>query len=335
MPPVGCPSPQAPDGGPAPQPHTFRPTCISGTATVRTVERDVTLLANPAAGRGRAAGLLESVRTRLASSGHAVDVAQGSDADESLELARKAVERGTDAVVVLGGDGICHLALQAVAGTTVPLGIVPAGTGNDFAEAIGVPQDPHAAVDAVLTALARKETRGLDAVRTGQRWWGSVLCAGFDSAVNERANSMRWPRGPRRYDLAILAELARLRPRPFTLTLDGEEWQVDATLVAVGNGHRYGAGLQICPQARMDDGLLDVTVVGPVSRIQLVRFKPWVRRGTHGEHPAVTFRRAREVSLAAPGVSAYADGERIADLPVTATCVSGALRVLLPAASAA
>ena len=291
----------------------------------------VTLLVNPTAGHGRAARLLDGVCEQLRADGLDVDVSQGRDAEHSLELARSSVDRGTDALVVLGGDGMCHLALQAVAGTTTPLGVIPAGTGNDLAATLGMPDDPLAAARAVATAVCQGWTRAVDVATAAGRWWGGVLCAGFDSAVNERANTMRWPAGPRRYDLAILAELARLHTEMFTLTLDGQPLQVEATLVAVGNGPRYGGGLRICPDARIDDGLLDVTVVGPVSRVELVRVKPRVRRGEHTTHPAVTVRRAREVTLAAPGVTAYADGERLGTLSVTATCVPGALRVLAPA----
>lgn len=294
------------------------------------MEPDVTLLANPTAGRGRAARLLDTVHRRFTAAGVDVDVVQGSNADDNLRLAHEAVDRGTRALVVLGGDGMCHLALQAVAGTTTPLGVLPAGTGNDLAAELGVPTDPHAAVDAVVDALRTDHTRLVDAARVGSRWWGGVMCAGFDSAVNERANAMRWPRGPRRYDLAIFVELARLRPRPFTLVLDGEESHVEATLVAVGNAARYGGGMRMCPSARLDDGMLDVTVVGPVSRTTLIRVKPRLRTGTHVTHPAVTVRRAREVHLFSPGVTAYADGERLAPLPVTATCVPDAVRVLVP-----
>lgn len=291
----------------------------------------VTLLVNPTAGHGRAARLVDPVREQLRAGGLDVAVARGRHAEHSLDLAHAAVEQGTGALVVLGGDGMCHLALQAVAGTTTPLGIIPAGTGNDLAATVGMPIDPRTAARTVAEAVRQDRTRKIDAATAAGRWWGGVLCAGFDSAVNERANAMRWPAGPRRYDLAILAELARLHTETFTLTLDGQPWQVEATLVAVGNGPRYGGGLRICPQARIDDGLLDVTVVGPVSRVELVRVKPRVRRGDHITHPAVTVRQARQITLAAPGVTAYADGERVGALPVTATCVPGALRVLTPA----
>ncbi|WP_236827538.1 hypothetical protein [Blastococcus sp. MG754426] len=155
-----------------------------------------------------------------------------------------------------------------------------------------------------------------------------MLCCGFDSAVTDRANRLRWPRGRRRYDLAVLAELARLRPYEVTLALDGVTRTLPATMVAVGNTAWYGGGLRMCPGADYADGLFDVTVVGPVSRRELVRTRPRLADGTHVEHPAVTVHRAARVELSCAGVSTYADGELVAPLPAVTECVPGALTVV-------
>jgi diacylglycerol kinase (ATP) len=155
-----------------------------------------------------------------------------------------------------------------------------------------------------------------------------VLACGFDSLVSDRANRLRWPRGRRRYDVAIVAELARLRPREVRLVLDGEELTVPVTLVAVGNTSSYGGAMRICPAAAPDDGCFDVTVVGPMTRTELVRTRPRLVDGTHVAHAAVTVHRATRVELSAPDITAYADGERIAPLPVTAECVAGAVQVV-------
>jgi diacylglycerol kinase (ATP) len=229
--------------------------------------------------------------------------------------------------VVLGGDGLVHLAVQEIAGSDIPLGIVPAGTGNDIAAALGIPADPLAAA----ALIGSSAPRPADAVRDDDgQWWLSVLCAGFDSAINERANRIRWPHGPRRYDIAILAELATLHPYPFRLTVDGAEWSGPAILVAVGNTERYGGGYRMCAGADPYDGTLDVTVVGPVGRLDLVRMLPKVKSGGHFSHPAVTVLHGREIAIEAAGVSAYADGERLGDLPQTARCESGALHIWTP-----
>jgi diacylglycerol kinase (ATP) len=242
--------------------------------------------------------------------------------------AAAAVAGSAAAVVAVGGDGAAHAGLQAVAGTGVPLAVVPAGTGNDLALALGVPRDPAAAARAAAADLLAGEVRTLDAGRTGDRWWATVLCCGFDSAVTDRANRLWWPRGPRRYDVAILAELARLRPHEVTLDLDGTTRTLPVTLVAVGNTPWYGGGLRVCPAADPTDGRFDVTVVGPVSRRELVRTRPRLTAGTHVAHPAVSVHRAARVELAGDGLATSADGEPVAPLPAVAECVPGALVVV-------
>jgi diacylglycerol kinase (ATP) len=291
------------------------------------VTREIALLVNPTSGKGRGAKLCQPVAARLRQHGNQVDIVVGRDADEAFDQARNRVAKGVDALVAVGGDGLVNMALQVVAGTATPLGIVPAGTGNDVSRALGLPlDDPVAAVDLLATA----QPRAVDAGRAVGRWFGGVLSSGFDSMVNERANRMTWPPGRSRYNLAIAAELRTFRPIPYVLELDGERWETEAMLVAVGNGSSYGGGMRVCPGAVMDDGLFDVTVLGPISKVEFIRVFPQVYSGRHVEHPAVTVRRASRVSLAAPGVTAYADGERVAMLPVTCDVVPGALQVLAP-----
>ncbi|RKN41567.1 diacylglycerol kinase family protein [Micromonospora endolithica] len=293
----------------------------------------VAVLANPTAGRGVHRGLLPPLLDRLAVAGRPVRLLEAGTAAEAEAACRAAVTEGIGALVTVGGDGTVHRALQAVAGTTVPFGPVPAGTGNDFALDTGYPADPLAAVDLITAALLQGRTRPVDLARVdgadgARRWYGAVLAAGFDAIVNERANRMRWPRGPRRYDLAILAELARLRPRRYTLRLDGVTHELDAVLVAVGNGACYGGRMRICPAADLTDGLLDVVVGGRFDRRTLMRVKPRIYAGTHVAHPLVRTYRARTVELAAEGITTYADGERALDLPVTITAVPAAVRLL-------
>lgn len=282
-------------------------------------------------GVGRGARLAGEVAGRLRV-GATVRTFSGHSPDASARLVADAVTEAVDAVIVLGGDGMVHLAIQALAGGETPLGIVPAGTGNDVADMLGMPADPLAAADALLAALAAESVRRIDLGRTASgRWWATVLCAGFDSGVNERANTMRWPRGPRRYDLAIAAELYRLRPRMFRLELDaGLPAECLATLVAVGNGPQYGGGKLITPHARLDSGRFEVTVIGPLSRRRLIRLAPTLPRAGHIGQPEVSTYQAGSVRLDAPATLAYADGERISALPVSTACVPGALPVLVP-----
>jgi diacylglycerol kinase (ATP) len=291
---------------------------------------DVALLVNPTAGKGRASKVVASVAGRLREAGANVTILIGHDASDAVALARRAVVDGVDAVVALGGDGMAHLALNAVAGTTTPLGIVPAGTGNDLAASLKLPtKDPVAAAGVIADRLKNDAAWPMDAVRVGDKWFGCVLGAGFDSRVNDRANRMSWPRGRMRYNIAMVAELGVFSPLPFRLTFDDDEpWETEAMLVAVGNAKSYGAGMLICPDADLTDGLIDVTVIGQVSKPELLKTFPKVFKGTHVNHPAVTMRRAKVVRLESAGVTAYADGEFLADLPITCECVPGAVQIL-------
>ncbi|MEC3979365.1 sphingosine kinase, partial [Amycolatopsis sp. H20-H5] len=159
-------------------------------------------------------------------------------------------------------------------------------------------------------------------------WFATVACTGFDACVNERANRLPWPAGPRRYDLAILAELAAFHARPVLIRTEAESLDLDATLIAVANTPFYGGGIPICPAADPADGLFDVTVVGKATRRELLSMLPRLRAGKHLTHPAVRTLRAREVHLEGVGWPVYADGEPIGALPTGLRCEPGALTVV-------
>lgn len=298
---------------------------------------DVALLMNPAARAGAHTGVATRTAERLRAAGHRVTLISGGSAAESSALLRTAVEIGTDAVVVAGGDGTVSLAIQVLAGGPVPLGIVPAGTGNDLATALGLRDlDADAAADAVIAGV----TRAIDLARVTRAdgsvtLYGTVLASGFDSKVNDRANRMRWPRGPMRYNIAMLVEFLRLRGIPFDIELDLDDGSTeriagDLVMATVGNGPTYGGGIPICPSADLEDGLLDVTLVRPAGRLRLLRLLPRVYRGTHTRSAQVSTYRARAVRLASPGVTAYADGDPLGPLPLTVEVVPAALRVFSP-----
>lgn len=308
---------------------------------------EITLFVNPTAGRGRGAHAAQPAASALRDAGFSVRTVVGADAPDALARLRAAVRGGTGAVIAVGGDGMVSLALQAVAGTLVPLGVVAVGTGNDFARATGLPvREPARAGRLAAEALKAGRIREIDLGRVTRgggagegdghghgdgdgTWYGTVLCSGFDSRVNDRGNRMRLPVGKFKYDLAMVAELAAFRPFPYRITLDGGPViETEATLVAVGNGSSYGGGMRICADAEPDDGLFDVTVVGDCSRATLLKVFPRVYRGTHLSHPKVTVHRAAKVTLEAAGITAYADGEPLGPLPVSAECVPGALRLL-------
>ncbi|MGW0499738.1 diacylglycerol kinase [Streptomyces sp. NPDC003007] len=293
---------------------------------------EITLFVNPTAGRGRGARAAQPAASALRAAGFSVRTVLGEDAADALARARAAVDGGTGALIAVGGDGMASLALRAVAGTRTPLGLVAVGTGNDFARALGLPvREPAAAGRMIADALKCGRIRDIDLGRVGDRWFGTVLASGFDSRVNDRAHRMRWPTGRLTYDVAMISELAALRPVRYRIRLDdGEVREVEATLVAVGNGSSYGGGMRICPDADLTDGLFDVTVVGDCGRATLLRVFPRVYRGTHVEHPKVTVVRAARVEIAAEGITGYADGEPLGPLPLSARCVRGGVRVVGP-----
>lgn len=297
--------------------------------------RRIVLLVNPTSGAGRGGRNAPVAAQRLRDAGIDVVEATGPSADASAAAARAALAEGADAVVACGGDGTVNLAVQLVAGTDTPLGIIPVGTGDDNARTLGIPLDDiPAAADVISGGRVRTVDLGHVSTADGaERWFLGVMSSGFDSLVNERANRLRWPPGKARYLVAIVAELSVFRPLPYRVRIDGTSHDGEAMLVAVGNGISYGGGMKVCPAAVVDDGELSVTFLGRVSKPTFLKVFPRVFTGTHVSHPAVHEYAGADITLDAPGQVAYADGERVGDLPVHVTVRPGALRVLVPAGS--
>ena len=292
----------------------------------------VTVLTNPASGHGSAPHAAERSVTQLNKRGIDVVAIAGTDAAHARRLVEGALERGMDALVVVGGDGIVSLALQVLAQTDVPLAIIPSGTGNDHAREFGLPtRSPEAAADVVVDGTV--DTVDLGRIRGADgtdRWFGTVMAAGFDSLVTDRTNRMRWPHGRMRYNVAMLAELSKLRLLPFRLTFDGVALDTELTLAAFGNTKSYGGGMLICPDADPRDGMLDATMVASASRTKLMRLFPTVFKGTHVDLDEVRTQRATVITVDSPGINAYADGEYVCPLPVEVSAVPRALRILRP-----
>ena len=298
---------------------------------------DITMLVNPAARAGAHSRAAPEAAERLRAHGIRTTIISGGSAAESTDLLRTAVRLGTDAVVVAGGDGTVHLAIQELAGTGIPLGIIPSGTGNDLAAAVGLRElDVATAAD----TIAAGRTRRIDLARVTRldgttAYFGSVLASGFDSRVNDRANAMRWPRGGSRYNIAILIEFLTLRGIPYEVELEQGDGSIerisgDLVMATIGNGSSYGGGIPICPDADPSDGLLDVTIVRPAGRLRLLRLLPRVYKGTHASVEQVSMFRVRRARLSSPGVTAYADGDPIGVLPLVIEVEPGALSLFAP-----
>ena len=182
-----------------------------------------------------------------------------------------------------------HLGANLCAGTGVPLGIIAAGTGNDIARELGPAGARRGEVRGAHPRrrdAAPSTRRGTRMASGEDRWFVGVLAAGFDAVVNERANQWRWPKGPMRYNLAIMRELPVFRAIPYVLELDGTRMETEAMLVAVGNGPAYGGGMRVTPDASFDDGLLDVLILHKISTPEFLRVFPTVFKGTHTSHPS-------------------------------------------------
>lgn len=310
---------------------------MSDTRT-KTKPKRVVVAINPSASFGAKASIGPALVQTLRGEGHDVTSLTEPSWVELLESARAAVKSRVDALVVVGGDGIVNLGANLVAGTKVPLGIIPSGTGNDMCRALGIPHDNTEGAIKVLADALRDGPRTIDAARITwtedgekkQRWFLCALSAGFDAIVNERANNMRNPKGPSRYIIALMIELAKLKRIAYKLTLDGRVIETEGSLVSLGNGISLGGGMNITPDAKLDDGLLDVLIVKPLSRVAFLRIFPRVFKGEHLSDPRVTVQRAKKVRIEAEGVSAYGDGERIGPLPIDVEVVPGAVRVLAP-----
>jgi len=286
------------------------------------------LVINPVSGQGKGAQIGTHVAGYLNSRGMSYEIIIGRNGIDQADLLQRFLDRIPDCsgVIAVGGDGLLHLVLQKITPAQVPLAMIPAGTGNDFVRTLGWSLED---VDAILESVLTKKPRSVDLGVVDGEWFAAILSTGFDSIVNERANAMSWPKGPQKYNAAIAIELPRFAPRHYEIVLDDRTISTQAMLIAVANGRSYGGGMLVCPHADISDGYFDVMVLHPVSKLEFIKVFPRVFKGTHITHPAVEIVRSKSVKITADAV-AYADGERIGQLPVSAQCMPGALMTWLP-----
>lgn len=276
---------------------------------------------NPHSGNGRGSEVATEVIRYLALHDISYRSLAAASAEELSTLLQRELEsKNYSGVLAVGGDGLAHLVLQIVVPRHIPFAVIPAGTGNDFVRTLGWSLTD---IKPLLERVFTTEPVAIDLGNVDSEWFGAILSTGFDSVVNERANSLSWPHGPQRYNVAIAIEILRFRPVSYEITADGKSFSTKAMLVAVGNGKSYGGGMNICPQAQINDGLFDILILEPVSKFEFIKVFPKVYSGSHISHPKVKMMRAKKVSIQADAV-AYADGERIGPAPISAECVKGA-----------
>jgi diacylglycerol kinase (ATP) len=291
----------------------------------------ITLVVNPAAGGGRGRRTLDRALPHLRAHGLDPQVHLCTNGREPELLARESAEAGSDIVVAVGGDGQARSVANGLLGTSAAMGLLPAGSANDYARAVGVPRsDVIAATDLLLSPRVAQ----VDVVRVESdavvEHFLNVGGAGFDSVVAATAEGIRFLRGSPRYVLAVLRELPRFRAGHFSLTADGTKHDFRGMIVAVANGSTYGGGMRVAPTAGLQSGMLEACIVGELSRLAFLRAFPSVFRGTHVTHPAVTMLRARVMEISAePSFEVTGDGERIGRLPATFTLLPAALPVVV------
>ncbi len=298
-----------------------------------TPESGVTVIVNPMASRVRARGVLKKLANEFRGLGADPEFIISPSSLAPSELARAAYHRGRR-VVACGGDGLIGQIARVAAACDGEMAVLPYGSGNDFARELGI--DTNKPLNAVKTALFGEITTvdlGFVTDDLGtERPFCSVAGTGFDAAAAVWASDKAWPTGTPLYVAAVLRTLANYRPRAYRLRIDGEEIELKAWLIAFANGRYYGGGMAIAPQADCRDGVIDVVVIGPVSRAGFLGAFPRVFSGSHLSHPHVQTYSGREIRVeAAEGdtpAAIVADGELAAWLPVTITLQSLRLKVL-------
>ena len=280
------------------------------------------LVINPVSGQGKGTTVGTYVAGYLNQNKISFTIVTGNSSISLGDHLRTFIDKNPECegIIAVGGDGLMHLVVQIAVPAQIPFTLIPAGTGNDFVRTLGWSLD---SLDEQLLSVTTTQPSSIDLGLVDGEWFGAILSTGFDSIVNEKANSMQWPKGPMKYNAAIAIELPRFKPRHYEITLDDRTLSTEAMLIAVSNGRSYGGGMLVCPNANIHDGLFDVMVLHPISKIEFMKVFPQVFAGTHISHPAVEIVRSRTVSIESKAV-AYADGERIGQLPVSAECIHDA-----------
>ena len=293
------------------------------------------IVVNPVAGGNRGAQVGAEVLSLLSKSEHAITDLSGATVLEARSKIEAALEgKMVDALVFVGGDGIAHLGTNLCAGKNILMAIIPAGTGNDAAAMLGMPlTNTEQSVRLILEGLsAPKKIDAIKVSHGGKVTWAlGSASAGFDALAAARANAISWPKGPMRYYVAMLLELAKFKPIKYQSVIDGIPRDFEAMLCVVSNTGIYGGGMLVVPGASVTDGSLDVLLVKKMSRLKFVTIFPRVYKGTHITDKDVEIFKATKISISASGMPIYSDGEYVGQAPFEAEVVPGAITMVAPA----
>ena len=256
------------------------------------------LLVNPNAGGGRARAVGRRVARRLQGLGHDYELEESQSAQHLTDLAAQAASEGRiDRVLVVGGDGAWHFALNGLADTGLPAALIPCGRGNDFRRNINLPSRLDQALDVALNGKIKDH----DLIWTGSRYYIGVGGLGFDSEVTECANTMfPFLSGTLAYSAAVFVKLFSFKPKLMKIVHDQGIFEDEVMFTVFGNSKSYGGGMKIAPYAEMDDGLMDVVIVRKVSIPGLLRTMPFVFTGGHMRHPSILFLRTTRAEVSGP-----------------------------------
>jgi len=288
------------------------------------------VVANSSAGKGKAEKLSQEFINLLNSNNlksKLINVSTFEETNAQLDVAIQSNQ--FKYLIAVGGDGLVNLCLQKVAEKNVVLGVVPAGTGNDFARAVGFYGKSVSEIfSIILNRTPEKIDLGKIVAKSGDRWFVQVLSTGFDAVVNSVANRVKWPKGKSKYTIATIIVLSRFRKIAYKIQIDDQILDQDVMLLSVANGECYGGGMRICPGASNSDGVFDILVVKPVSKLVLLTIFPKVFKGNHIPHPKIDLYQGRKIKLSGDALS-YADGEFVSDLPLEVTNIPRALTTWL------
>ena len=290
------------------------------------------VIINPAANRGRGNLIGDRALAAFREAGVKTIDLSGQSASDARERANQALSASeVGAIVAIGGDGTSQLGVNIAMEHSVPIGLVPAGSGNDQVREIGVPLgDPDAAVLNIVEGMKKPKPVDVMWVETSAKsfWSFGSVSAGFDALCAKRANSLRWPKGPNSYVAAMLLELPSFEPIRYKIEADGKTREIKAMLCGVANVKNFGGGMKISPESEMQDGELEVFILHEVSRPKLLKIFPSVYKGEHIRYSEVEIFKAKQIRISNDGFPVSCDGELIGNAPFSVTLHPGKLQLL-------
>ncbi|NLY42687.1 MAG: diacylglycerol kinase family lipid kinase [Clostridiaceae bacterium] len=274
----------------------------------------IKFIINPVAGKGKALGIKDNILNKLINSSVSFSLTETAAPGDGIRLAKKAVIEKYDIIVAVGGDGTVNEVINGMVGSNAALGIIPAGTGNDFAKSLNIPADIDKALDVLLHGKEEK----IDIGKACGKYFMNVASIGFDAKVIEQVNTIKkYISGTWSYIIAVFKTLLNYKPIKVRVSMDGMIIDKEVFLIAIANGKYYGGGMMIAPHAHVNDGYLDICIISKISKLKVATLFPTIFKGKHIHQPEVECFKAKKVEVFAKGASINCDGELIGKSPTT------------------